>query len=151
MRRPLTAALLPCLLLTAGCSLGNDPSPKSAATPGASAPGASTTGPASAGTPAAGGRFPTAQAAAEALLAAWHKGDKNAALKAGGPRTVDKVFAGAVDTTTRIQSCRQGSAVGVSYAYDCYYAAQGGGSTHFYVDPYPATGWRVVNFAQNNG
>ena len=169
---PLAASLAAGLVLITGCDLGGGSSPGAApatqspaaqapspsgseappspAAPSESAPSvpAAPSGPATPSSPAQGAVFPNAKAAADALVAAWHIGDKEAARKAAGPNTVEKIFAGAVvDTDAKVEGCNPGSSVGVSYAYDCYYRYEGG-STHFYVDPYPPTGWRVVNFTQ---
>ena len=95
-------------------------------------------------------KYADAKAAAEALVAAWHIGDKNAALLAAGPQTVEKVFSSVVDTGAKIQACIPGAQSGVSYAYDCYYH-QNGQFTHFYVDAYAQTGWRVVDYKQVAG
>jgi hypothetical protein len=101
-------------------------------------------------TPGNGATYADAKAAAEALVAAWHIGDKNAALLAAGPQTVEKVFSSVVDTDAKIQACVPGAQSGVSYAYDCYYH-QNGQFTHFYVDAYAPSGWRVVDYKQVAG
>jgi hypothetical protein len=94
------------------------------------------------------GTYADAKAAADALVAAWHIGDKNAAMKAAESNTVEKVFSSVVDTDAKIQTCVPGSQSGVSYAYDCYYRS-GGYLTHFYVNPYAQYGWRVVEYKQD--
>ncbi|GAA3234553.1 hypothetical protein [Actinocorallia longicatena] len=152
VRNSLIAAVATAgVLALTGCevSIGSDSAkPTETAAPAAtSAPSAAPSGSATAAAPPKAGVFATAKDAADALVAAWHLGDKTQALKAAGPNTVEKVFASAI-SDDKIQACRAGSEAGVSYAYDCYYAWKDGTTSHFYVDPYPATGWRVVNYQQ---
>ncbi|GAA2719229.1 hypothetical protein [Actinocorallia aurantiaca] len=143
------------LVLLSGCGLLDGADEKSSTSGTPSAPAAPTDADAVPATPsgsdpaqpAPAGGFESPQAAVQALIDAWNKGDKQAALKAAGPNTVEKVFAGVVNVDAKIEGCQKGSESGVSYAWDCYYRYDGG-SSHFYVDPYPATKWRVVNFTQ---
>ncbi|MGI8332114.1 hypothetical protein ACRYCC_19280 [Actinomadura scrupuli] len=90
--------------------------------------------------------FATPNEAAAYLVDAWRRGDRRAALLAAGPNTVSKVFAVRyVDTP--IDECGPGAQSGSAHAYYCYHRYEGG-STGFDVDPYPVTGYRVVNFTR---
>ncbi|GAB2865429.1 hypothetical protein GCM10022221_77060 [Actinocorallia aurea] len=89
--------------------------------------------------------FADAREAVTILLRARIAGDKTAALIAAGPRTVEKVFAASAPLSDELDGCEAGSEHGYSYAFDCYRRYEGG-SSHYLVDPYPATGWRVVNY-----
>jgi hypothetical protein len=90
--------------------------------------------------------FATPKEATAYLVDAWRRGDKRAALLAAGPNTVAKVFAVRY-VTTPIDECGPGSQYGTTHAYHCYHRYEGG-STGFDVDPYPVTGYRVVNFTR---
>jgi hypothetical protein len=140
-----TAATAAGLALLTGCDLGAKATPAKPVT-GTVAGGTQPTGSSTPGKSPAKS-FADAKAAAEALVAAWNIGDKNAALLAAGPKTVEKVFASVVNTDAKIEACTPGAQSGVSYAYDCYYRYDGG-STHFYVDAYAPSGWRVVDYKQ---
>jgi hypothetical protein len=136
------------LALLTGCDFGTKTAPAKPVT--ATAPAAPGSAQATGGAASGKGptrNFPNAKAAADALVAAWNIGDKNAALLAAGPNTVEKVFSSVVNTDAKIQACDPGSQSGVSYAYDCYYRYDGG-STHFYVNAYAPSGWRVVDYKQ---
>ncbi|WP_460369394.1 hypothetical protein, partial [Actinocorallia lasiicapitis] len=121
--------------------------PQSPATPAADATPSAKVTPSADATPQPGAiRFDTPQAALDHLLAAWKEGDRTAALQAAGPRTVEKVFTGLPKAAEKqIESCDKTNDGG--YAYNCYWRYEGG-STHFYVNPYAATGFRVENFEQ---
>ncbi|MCD0452048.1 hypothetical protein LO762_23055 [Actinocorallia sp. API 0066] len=155
-RSRLLAVAAVASLALAGCA-GTEPSGGPAPEPSApadspSAP-AATAGP---GTPpptgtaaasAAAIGFADAKEAVTRLIQARINNDKTDALKAAGPRTVEKVFSVPAPSSPDVEGCNPGADSGVSYAYDCYWRYEGG-STHYYVDPYPATGWRVVNYTQ---
>jgi hypothetical protein len=140
------AAAATGLALLTGCDLGAKATPAKPVTGKVAAGGTQPTGSTSPGKGPVK-NFADAKAAAEALVAAWNLGDKNAALLAAGPKTVEKVFASVVNTDAKIEACTPGAQSGVAYAYDCYYRYDGG-STHFYVDAYAPTGWRVVDYKQ---
>lgn len=146
-----TATAATGLALLTGCSLVSKATPAKTvtATAAASPSSAQATGSAAPGKGPTK-TYPDAKSAAEALVAAWNIGDKNAALLAAGPRTVEKVFESVVNTDAKIEACNPGAQSGVSYAYDCYYRYNGG-STHFYVNAYAPSGWRVVDYRQITG
>jgi hypothetical protein len=91
-------------------------------------------------------RFATPKEAAAYLVDAWRRGDRQAAGQAAGPITVKKVFAVRY-VATPIDECGPGAQFGSSHAFSCYHRYEGG-STSFDVDPYPASGYRVVNFTR---
>ncbi|MCW2885070.1 MAG: hypothetical protein JWL58_1932 [Streptosporangiaceae bacterium] len=89
-------------------------------------------------------RFATPNEAATYLVDAWRRGDRQAALRAAGPNTVGKMFAVRY-VETPIDECTPQS--GSGHAFFCYHRYEGG-STGFDVDPYPSSGYRVVNFTR---
>src|SRR4051812_20575075 len=95
------------LALLTGCDFGTKATPAKSVTATAPAATGSAQAPGSAASGKASGKGPTrnfanAKAAADALVAAWNIGDKNAALLAAGPNTVEKVFSSVVNTDAKI-------------------------------------------------
>ncbi|ROO89183.1 hypothetical protein EDD29_6870 [Actinocorallia herbida] len=129
-------------------SASGDASPESAAPESADPAGIAESGgpqPVPAASSPTAVMFADAREAVTILLRARIADDKTAALTAAGPRTVEKVFATAAPLSDELDGCVAGSEHGYSYAFDCYRRYEGG-SNHYLVDPYPATGWRVVNY-----
>ncbi|GAA3217083.1 hypothetical protein [Actinocorallia longicatena] len=121
---------------------GTDPTSAPSGQPTGAAP---TTGPSTA-PPVGAVVFKSAQDAVDHLLAAWKEGDRTAALQAAGPNTVTKVWALPKQAEKQIEACDKTDGA-LPWAYNCYWRYEGG-STHFYVNPYAATGYRVENFEQ---